>query len=50
MALGKARAREQAGAGSGVHNGWMGFPSGPVTLLFTEIEGGIGLWEADPRR
>ena len=26
----------------------MGFPSGPVTLLFTEIEGGIGLWEADP--
>ena len=26
----------------------MGFPSEPVTLLFTEIEGGIGLWEADP--
>jgi predicted ATPase/class 3 adenylate cyclase/DNA-binding CsgD family transcriptional regulator len=26
----------------------MGFPSGPVTLLFTEIEGSIGLWEADP--
>lgn len=48
MALGKARALEQAVAGSGVHNGWMGFPSGPVTLLFTEIEGGIGLWEADP--
>jgi predicted ATPase/class 3 adenylate cyclase/DNA-binding CsgD family transcriptional regulator len=26
----------------------MGFPSGTVTLLFTDIEGGIGLWEADP--
>jgi predicted ATPase/class 3 adenylate cyclase/DNA-binding CsgD family transcriptional regulator len=26
----------------------MGFPSGPVTLLFTDIEGSIGLWEADP--
>ncbi|HEY6309786.1 MAG TPA: LuxR C-terminal-related transcriptional regulator [Streptosporangiaceae bacterium] len=26
----------------------MGFPSGPVTLLFTDIEGGVGLWEADP--
>jgi hypothetical protein len=25
----------------------MGFPSGLVTLLFTDIEGGIGLWEAD---
>ena len=25
----------------------MGFPSGMVTLLFTDIEGGIGLWEAD---
>ena len=26
----------------------MGFPSGPVTLLFTDIEGSIGLWEAAP--
>ena len=26
----------------------MGLPSGMVTLLFTDIEGGIGLWEADP--
>ena len=26
----------------------MGFPAGPVTLLFTDIEGGVGLWEADP--
>ena len=26
----------------------MGFPSGPVTLVFTDIEGGVGLWEADP--
>jgi predicted ATPase/class 3 adenylate cyclase/DNA-binding CsgD family transcriptional regulator len=25
----------------------MGFPSGPVTLLFTEIEDGIRLWEDD---
>jgi len=25
----------------------MGLPSGVVTLLFTDIEGGIGLWEAD---
>jgi len=32
-----------------MHNGWMGFPSGIVTLLFTDIEGGIGLWEADPK-
>ena len=26
----------------------MGVPSGMVTLLFTDIEGSIGLWEADP--
>jgi predicted ATPase/class 3 adenylate cyclase/DNA-binding CsgD family transcriptional regulator len=26
----------------------MGFPSGPVTLLLTDIEGSIRLWEADP--
>ncbi len=26
----------------------MGLPSGMVTLLFTDIEGGIRLWEADP--
>ena len=26
----------------------MGLPSGMVTLLFTDIEGSVGLWEADP--
>ena len=25
----------------------MGFPSGTVTLLFTDVEGGVRLWEAD---
>ena len=30
-----------------MHNGRMGFPSATVTLLFTDIEGSIRLWEAD---
>jgi predicted ATPase/class 3 adenylate cyclase/DNA-binding CsgD family transcriptional regulator len=30
-----------------VHNGRMGYPSGTVTLLFTDVEGGVRLWEAD---
>jgi class 3 adenylate cyclase len=25
----------------------MGFPSGTVTLLFTDVEGSVGMWEAD---
>ena len=29
------------------HNGQMGSPSGMVTLLFTDVGGSIGLWEAD---
>lgn len=33
--------------GIGVHNGWMGSPSGPVTLLFTDVEGSVGPGEAD---
>ena len=31
-----------------MHNWWMGLPSGIVTLLFTDLEGSIRLWEADP--
>jgi predicted ATPase/class 3 adenylate cyclase/DNA-binding CsgD family transcriptional regulator len=33
--------------GWGAHNGRMGFSSGTVTLLFTDVEASIGLWEAD---
>ena len=33
--------------GIGVHNEHMGFPPGLVTLLFTDVEGSIRLWEAD---
>jgi predicted ATPase/class 3 adenylate cyclase/DNA-binding CsgD family transcriptional regulator len=32
----------------GAHNGRMGFGSGMVTLLFTDVEGSVRLWEADP--
>jgi predicted ATPase/class 3 adenylate cyclase/DNA-binding CsgD family transcriptional regulator len=35
------------GAEIGVHNGRMGFRSNTVTLVFTDIEGSIRLWEAD---
>ena len=31
-----------------MHTGRMGLTSGTVTLLFTDIEGSIRLWEADP--
>ena len=30
-----------------MHNGCMGFPCATVTLLFTDVEGSIRLWEAD---
>ena len=41
-------ASRSRGGNSAVHNGWMGLPSGMVTLLFTDMEGSIRLWEADP--
>jgi DNA-binding CsgD family transcriptional regulator len=31
----------------GCHNGYVGVTAGLVTLLFTDIEGGVRLWEAD---
>src|SRR5580704_17610492 len=34
-------------AGWGCHNGYVGVTAGLVTLLFTDIEGGVRLWEAD---
>src|SRR5580692_6695978 len=38
-----------AGGGGvdGCHNGEVGLADGLVTLLFTDIEGAVGLWEAD---
>ena len=45
---GEGSGARAGGGGTGVHNGWMGLPSGMVTLLFTDIEGGRRLWEADP--
>ena len=41
-----ARGAKRTGAGSGAHNEQMGFGSGTVTLVFTDVEGSVRLWEA----
>jgi class 3 adenylate cyclase len=45
-AQGQAYAIERAGRDR-AHNEQMGFPSGTLTLLFTDVEGGIRPWETD---